>query len=275
MTRACWSAKDKVAVITGAGGGIGRALALALARGGATLALSDRDEASVGETTRLARATGAQVSVEVFDIANPSSITRYADAVTAGHGRTDLLVNNAGVNLYGRFAETSEAEFAWLMDINFWAAARMTWAFLPLLQQAPEARIAFVSSVFGLISPAGTTAYAASKFALRGFGEALRHELEGTNVGVTVIHPGGVKTGIARTQRVAAGANAEGARQAANWFERSAASTPEQAAATILDGLERRKPRVLIGKDARMLDRIQRFRPATYWGTVKRLSGLN
>ena len=196
--------KGRVAVVTGAGSGIGRGISLALARRGCHLALADIDGAGMAETALQAAALGVTTSRHAIDVAERAAVAALPEAVRAAHGRIDLLVNNAGVALGGTFEQVSETDFDWLMAINFDAVVRMTRAFLPLLHTSDDARIVNVSSVYGLISPPGQSAYSASKFAVRGFSNALRHELAGTRIGVTVVHPGGVATAIIRSARVAA-----------------------------------------------------------------------
>ena len=184
--------KDRVAVLTGAGSGIGRALANALARTGCNLALADLNSDSLAETAAQARALGVRVSEHPLDVSDRAAVAALPAAVIAEHGNVDILINNAGVALGGSFDEVSTENFDWLMSINFDAVVTMCRAFLPLLKQRPEARIVNISSLFGLITPAGQTAYCASKFAVRGFSNALRLELLDSNVGVTVVHPGGL-----------------------------------------------------------------------------------
>jgi short-subunit dehydrogenase len=156
------------------------------------------------------------------------------------------------------------------MNINFWGAVRLTYAFLPMLRMAPAAQIILTSSVFGLIGPPGQTAYAASKFALRGFGESLRHELEATNIGVTMIHPGGIATNIARDSRIGKNVNPIEARAGIAQFQKMLKTSPQAAAARIVTGLENRKKRILIGADAYQIDILQRLLPVHYWGLIGR-----
>lgn len=194
--------QNGVAAITGAGSGIGRALALALAERRCHLALADRDAQSLNETALRARQHGISVSEHVFDVAHAGAVAAWPDAVLATHGRVSILVNNAGVALAGRFEEVALSDVEWLFDINFWGPVRACKAFLPALRREPAAHIVNLSSLFGLIAPAGQVAYAAAKFAVRGFSEALRHELEGGPVTLSVVHPGGVRTAIAQSARV-------------------------------------------------------------------------
>jgi short-subunit dehydrogenase len=253
---------DGVAVITGAASGIGAALAEALTRRGAALALVDRDAAGL---ERVAKALGA--AAHRLDLADPAAGATLARAVS---GPVNLLVNNAGVALGGRFDETPAEDFDELMAINFGAVVKLTRAFLPRLRQAREARIVNVSSVFGLVAPPGQTAYAASKFAVRGFSEALRAELAGSNIGVSVVHPGGVKTNIAANAKRPPMAPAELAEMARRW-EKALRMPPAEAAEIIAGGIARRRPRILVGADARLIDLAQRLFPVAHAGLLRRL----
>ncbi|MBW4036718.1 MAG: SDR family NAD(P)-dependent oxidoreductase [Proteobacteria bacterium] len=262
----------KVAVLTGAASGIGAALALALAARGADLALIDRDAEGLARIAEQARLFGATVSTHVADLADAAAITALPDAIAASHAAPALLINNAGVALVGAFEQMDEAEFAWLMDINFWAAVRLTRAMLPVLRNGggEPRRIVFLSSVFGLVGPPWQTAYATSKFAIRGFGESLRHELADTNIGVTIVHPGGIRTNIARAARLAARIDPAVAAAGIKAFEVSLKTPPETAARVILDGVERGAPRVLIGADAYAIDTLSRLMPVRAWSVIQR-----
>jgi NAD(P)-dependent dehydrogenase (short-subunit alcohol dehydrogenase family) len=259
-----------VAVITGAGSGIGRALAQQLVRAGSALALADVNEAGLTETFQSMGSRNALVSTHVMDVADEASVRAFAEDVRSRHGRVTLLINNAGVSLHGNFDEISLDDFRWLMNINFWGTVYGVQYFLPMLKREKRAHIVNLSSVFGLIAPAGQIPYAASKFAVRGFTEGLRHELAGTNVRVTCVHPGGIRTPIARHSRLGAGASAARGEQNIARFERLAETTPVTAAASILRGAERGEPRILIGRDAYQIDILQRLRPASYWKTLSR-----
>ena len=259
-----------VAVVTGAGSGIGRSLALQLAGRGCTLALCDIDPDRLGESARDARALGVKVSEHRLDVADASAVAALPAAVLAEHGRVSLLINNAGVALMGEFRQLSDADFQWLFGINFWGVVNMTRAFLPALLREPEAQVVNLSSVFGFVAPAGQTAYAASKFAVRGFTDALRHELENTSVRVVAVHPGGIRTPIAHSARRAGGIDEATQRAAADAFVQAVHTTPEQAAERILRGLDRGELRIRIGADARVLDLMARLMPVGYWGWLKR-----
>ena len=257
-----------VAVVTGAGSGIGRALAQQLASAGSALALADIDEAGLQQTAQSLAKSNALATTHVVDVAKEESVKSFAADVLARHGRATLLINNAGVSLHGDFDEVSLDDFRWLMNINFWGAVYGVKYFLPLLKREPRAHIVNLSSVFGLIAPAGQVPYAASKFAIRGFTEALRHELQGSNICVSCVHPGGIRTPIARHSRLGAATPEEKREENIARFERLARTPPEKAAAVILRGVERRSPRILIGVDAYQIDVLQRLRPATYWKSL-------
>lgn len=261
---------EGTAVVTGAGSGIGRALAQQLAAAGSALALADIDEAGLLQTAQLLEKKSALVTTHVLDVADEAGVRSFAEDVSKRHGRVTLLINNAGVALHGDFEEVSLDDFRWLMNINFWGTVYGVKFFLPLLKREKRAHIVNISSVFGMIAPAGQCAYAASKFAVRGFTEALRHELDGGNVCVSCVHPAGIRTQIARRARVGAGVTGTGHQDKALRFEKLLRTSPEAAAARILRGVERREPRVLIGADAYQADVLLRFRPATYWKTLSR-----
>lgn len=256
--------RDRTAVVTGAAGGIGRAISLSLARRGCGLALVDRDEAGLAETATRATAEGVRVSTHQFDVADREAIAALPAAVLAQHPGVDLLVNNAGVALGGSFEQIDEAAFAWLFEINFWGVVRMTRAFLPLLKASDDARIVNLSSVYGLVSPPGQTAYSASKFAVRGFSQSLRLELTGTTVGVTVVHPGGVATSIARSARLPAGITAEEAAHRRARADKLLRMPPERAGEIIVAGIERRRDRVIVGNDARIVMMLERLLPVSH-----------
>jgi short-subunit dehydrogenase len=260
------------AAITGAASGIGRALAVELASRGCDLALADRDE---GGLKALAAEIGAQrkISVHRVDVSEPGEIAQFAREAIAAHPALNILVNNAGVALLGQFEEIDQAQMDWLFDINFWGVVHGTRAFLPHLKTQAQAHIVNVSSIFGIIAPPGQSAYAAAKFAVRGFSESVRHELAvaGSPVRLSVVHPGGVATSIARSSRTGVGVTDNARRaQMIDRFETAARTTPKDAALRIIKGIERNEPRILIGNDARFMDLLQRFRPGTYWAPLQR-----
>jgi short-subunit dehydrogenase len=263
------------AAVTGAASGIGRALALELAARGCDLALADRDEAGLQTVAaEIGRAHARKVTVHRVDVADPGQIEDFAQAAVASHPGLNILVNNAGVALLGQFGEIEQAQMDWLMNINFWGVVRSTRAFLPHLQRQREAHIVNLSSIFGIIAPPGQTAYAAAKFAVRGFSESLRHELQmaASPVRLSVVHPGGVATNIARNSRTGAGVTDNARRaQTIERFDAVARTTPAAAALRIIQGIEKNQPRILIGNDARVMDLLQRLRPGTYWPLLARL----
>ncbi|MGH9741289.1 MAG: SDR family NAD(P)-dependent oxidoreductase [Candidatus Acidiferrum sp.] len=254
-----------VAVVTGAGSGIGRALARQLSTAGSALAIADIDEKGLTETAASLTNKKALVSTHVLDVSDEEGVRSFAEDVAARHGRVTLLINNAGVALIGTFEEISLDDLRWLMDVNFWGVVYGTKYFLPILKRQSRAHIVNLSSVFGIIAPEGQSAYSASKFAVRGFTESVRHELAGTSVFVSCVHPGGIHTSIAKRARLGAEAPQNKTEEAIARFDRLTPTSPEAAAARILKGIERREPRILIGRDARQIDIVQRLRPATYW----------
>jgi NAD(P)-dependent dehydrogenase (short-subunit alcohol dehydrogenase family) len=260
----------KTAVVTGAASGIGRAIARSLARSGCHLALADVNEAGLAETARLIAPEAVRVSRHILDVADRADVAALPNEVRAQHAGADILVNNAGVALGGTFEEVSEADFEWLFEINFWGVVRMTRAFLPLLKSSDDARIVNLSSIFGLIAPPGQVAYSASKFAVRGFSEALRNELDGTQIGVTVVHPGGVATSIAENARLPHGASAADVARRREWANKHLKLPPERAGEIIAEAIERRRPRVLVGADAKWLAVIERAAPVAYWSILRR-----
>ncbi len=263
-----------VAVVTGAASGIGRALAVKLASEKiAGIAISDVNEAGLGETAAMAEQYGVPVSTHVIDVSKLDQVQRLADEAVAKHGRVTHLINNAGVGVMGNFEQLSIEDIEWLMSINFWGVIYGCKVFLPILKEQESAHILNVSSVFGFIAPEEQTAYCASKFAVRGFTESLRHELAGTNVTVSAIHPGGIKTNIARNSRVGKDTPGEWKQQGATFFDKVARTSPETAAEVIVKGIKDRDPRILIGQDAYAISAISRLFPKRYLGLIERISG--
>ncbi len=261
-----------VAVVTGAASGIGAALAADLAARGCNLALADVNVAGLNEVAARVRATGVKVSEHTLDVADKEAVAALPDAVLREHGSVTVLVNNAGVALGGTFEQVPPEDFEWMFGINFWGVVHMTRAFLPVLRHAETAQIVNLSSVFGIVAPPGQVAYSASKFAVRGFSEALRHELKGSSIGVTVVYPGGVRTSIDTTARRTGLSNAEAdqQRRVSAMFLRLA---PKAAAERIVRGILRREKRVLVGRDARQVASLQRLFPVEYWPVLSRLVG--
>ena len=260
---------DKVAVITGAGSGIGQALAVQLAAAGAHLALADIRSEALAATVALLPAHGRRVSQHLVDVASTREVAAFPAAVLDAHGGVDLLFNNAGVALGGHFTDLSAEDFDWLFDINFHGVVRVTRAFLPHLLQRPGAHLTNIASLFSLVAPAGQSAYSASKFAVRGFTDALRHELEGRELGISVVCPGGIATAIARNARMAASLPSEVVERQQARAAKLLRMPPERAAADILAGIRRRKPRILVGHDARIGAFLERLMPIRYWSLVR------
>lgn len=266
--------KTSIAVVTGAASGIGQALAVRFAKEGVTgIAISDINETGLAETARMIEETGVPVSSYLVDVSKLDQVQRFADEVIEKHGRVTHLINNAGVGLIGNFDQLSIEDFEWLMGINFWGVVYGCKVFMPLLRKEAEAHIVNISSVFGLIAPEEQTAYCASKFAVRGFTESLRHELAGTNISVTSVHPGGVRTNIVRNSKVGAETPAEWKDQGTKLFDKIAQTTPEQAADDIVSAIKTKNPRLLIGKDARAISHLSRLFPKSYLRMIERLNG--
>lgn len=264
--------RGRTAVVTGAASGIGEQLAYDLARRGSDLVLIDRDEAGLETVAGKIRSEGT-VEVEAIpaDLSDLDAIGTLAAGIVERHPRIGLLVNNAGIALGGAFEHLTLAEFESVIDVNFRAPVRLVHALLPSLLASPDSHMVNVSSLYGLIAPPGQSAYSASKFALRGFSEVLRSELAG-RVGVTTVHPGGIRTQIARNARV--GVNVPmalvGAQKDA--FDKLLSYPPERAAAEILDGVARRKARVLIAMTAKIPDLIARLMPVSHMAVIRRLT---
>ena len=269
----------KVAAITGAGSGIGRGLALELAAEGCHLALSDVDDAGLAETvTMVERAAGGRGGVRVsstrVDVVDREAVEAWAAAIVDEFGQVNLIFNNAGVALSANVSVMSYESFRWLMDINFWGVVHGTMAFLPHLRASGDGHVVNISSVFGLLGIPTQSAYNSAKFAVRGFTDALRTELDIERCGVsaTTIHPGGIRTNIARNARFEFAEHEEAvdAEQAAVDFERITRTTPEKAARLILGAVRKNKRRALIGPDAHLFDAAARISPrASQWALGK------
>jgi short-subunit dehydrogenase len=260
--------RGRVAAITGAGSGIGRALAVELARRGAHLALTDIDTEGLAATVERCEGYGVKVTSRRLDVADRDAVHEWATAVPAEHGHVNLLINNAGVALVADIATMSDEDLHWLVDINLWGVVNGCRAFLPHLEDSGEGHIVNMSSVFGLLSIPSQSAYNISKFGVRGFSDALRMELEIARscVSVTTVHPGGVKTNIARRARhdPATAAPVKEGQDLGEAFDRIARTTPEDAARQILAGVEKNRRRVLVGPDAVLLDLISRLPAGLY-----------
>jgi NADP-dependent 3-hydroxy acid dehydrogenase YdfG len=264
------SLHDKVVVITGAGSGIGRSLALNAAARGSLLALSDIDEAGLAETVDLAKNTGArQVHTVRLDVADRTAFTTYAAEVADHFGRVNVVVNNAGVALAGDLADLAYDDIEWIVGINFWGVVHGTKEFLPHLIASGDGHLVNMSSLFGLISMPGQSFYNATKYAVRGMSEALREELliAGHPVGVTVVHPGGIKTAIARNARVA-GDDAAKAATAELFDEKLAKMTPDRAAEIIVRAVLKNQARCLVGLDAHAVHTFAKLAGSRYQDVV-------
>ncbi len=257
--------KGRVAAITGAGSGIGRATATLLAQHGCNVAISDVNEVGLAETAEKCRAHGVQVRTARLDVAQRNDVHAWADEVARELGAVHIVINNAGVALGATIEDTRYEDFEWLMNINFWGVVHGTKAFLPHLRAAGEGHIVNISSVFGLIAVPTQAAYNAAKFAVKGFTEALRQELEVEElpIGVTCVHPGGIKTNIARSARTIVRKGWVDERSAAD-FEKIFGTTPERAASDILTAILKNRRRQLIGGDAVLIDLLQRTLPTLY-----------
>lgn len=260
--------KDKVAAITGAGSGIGQQLALQLAAQGCHLALSDMNEQGLAETLALLKQYPVEVSLSRVDVANKDQVYAWAEESFQRFGRINLIFNNAGVALASSVEGMTYDEMEWIFNINFWGVVYGTKAFLPYLKQSGEGHIINTSSLFGLTAQPTQSAYNATKFAVRGFTEALRQELdiEACNVSATCVHPGGIRTNIAYNAKMSdsirsLGLNPE---KASRSFNKVLKTPPEDAAKVILNAVQHNQARVLIGNDAKILDLIQRIAPTRY-----------
>ena len=264
---------DKVVVITGAGSGIGRALALDLARRGSILALSDVDDAGLAETVAQVQKAGAvKVRSDRLDVADRDAFARYALDVVQEFGRVNVVINNAGVALAGDFNDLEYNDIDWLVGVNLWGVVHGTKELLPHLIASGDGHVVNLSSLFGLVSMPGQSMYNATKYAVRGMTEALREEMliAGHPVGVTAVHPGGIKTAIARNARVSA---KEDKAQTAKFFdEKLAKMTPERAAEIIVKGVRTNKARVLVGIDAHAVHTLAKLTGSRYQDIVARTS---
>jgi short-subunit dehydrogenase len=268
--------KNQVAAITGAASGMGRTLAVELARRGCHLALSDVNELELAKTAELAGRHGVRVTITRLDVADRAAVFAWADQVARDHGKVNLIFNNAGVALSANAGTVSIADFEWIMGINFWGVVHGTQAFLPHLKASGDGHIINTSSLFGLMSVPTQGTYNASKFAVRGYTEALRMELEleGAPVSATCVHPGGIATNIALAGKIdpalekATGVSADTQRRRANKLIN--VTTAESAALQILTAVEKNARRVLVGPDARMLDKMVRLLGSWYQPLVMR-----
>jgi NADP-dependent 3-hydroxy acid dehydrogenase YdfG len=254
----------KVAVVTGAGSGIGQALAIELARSGASVAISDVNTEGLASTEERLKSIGAPVKTDRLDVTEREAFELYADAVKDHFGKVNQIYNNAGIAFAGDIEVSQFKDIERVMDVDFWGVVNGTKVFLPHLIASGDGHIVNISSIFGLFSVPGQAAYNAAKFAVRGFTEALRQEMQvaGHPVKVTTVHPGGIKTAIARNMTTVEGLDKD---ELAQTFDKKLANTsPEKAARIILDGVRKNKARVLVGPDAKALDIIVRVTGSGY-----------
>ena len=259
--------KNKVAAITGAGSGMGRSLAVLLASRGCHVALSDINEKGLAETVKLLNGSGVKVTAQKLDVSEKDAVFAWADKVAADHGKVNLIFNNAGVALGSVVDGGGYDDLEWIMNINFWGVVHGTKAFLPYLKDSGDGHIINTSSLFGLMAVPSQSAYNASKFAVRGFTEALRQELELQKIGVsaTSVHPGGIKTNIAKAARMDDSVKKIGMSvNSTAKFEKLFRTTADDAAAQMIRAVEKNQRRLLIGNDAKVLDLMVRIFPSTY-----------
>ncbi len=268
---------NKVAAITGAGSGIGRALACALAGRGCHLALADINAQGLADTVQLANRYGVRITQHVVDVSDAEAVKAWADAAAAEHGQINLVFNNAGVAQSGTVEGNSLDDYQWLMGINFWGVVYGTKAFLPHLKASGAGHVVNISSIFGLFAQPTMSAYNASKFAVRGFTESLRQELDlsAANVSATCVHPGGIRTNIANSARMNDSVRSvagKSAAEASAEFGKLLRTSPEKAAQVIIRAVEKNRRRVLIGVDAKATDLMQRLMPSAYQALLVWLS---
>jgi NAD(P)-dependent dehydrogenase (short-subunit alcohol dehydrogenase family) len=254
---------NKIAAVTGAASGIGRALAVNLANEGCSLALADIDEAGLNETAALI-GSRVRVSTHVVDVSKREQVFRFAEEAAGHHGGIDLIINNAGVAL-GDFLETVPMEdFEWLFGINFWGVVHGTMAFLPYLRKQPQGHIVNISSINGIMPNPNNGPYCAAKFAVKGYTETLAQEMHGTNIRVSCVHPGGIKTNIARNTRYNRAMYSLTREKAISLYEDELfRTTADEAAKIIIAGIRHNRRRILVGADAKILDLLTRFFPVT------------
>ncbi|TNE46156.1 MAG: SDR family NAD(P)-dependent oxidoreductase [Deltaproteobacteria bacterium] len=263
---------NRVAAVTGAASGIGRELAMVLHEQGCKLALSDVNEEGLAETRRLVEEAGGTAHTQRVDVSQRAEVEAWAEAVAEHYGGVDIIINNAGVTVVDTVEHISYEDFEWLMGINFWGVVYGTKTFLPYLRRSDEAYIVNISSIFGIISVPSQSSYNASKFAVRGFTESLRQELHDSHITVSCVHPGGIKTSITRNARHyhRPGRTFEREKLVNNFENKMARTTARRAAEIIVNGMQKKKRRILVGGDARLMDRIQRWFPVGYERLTRR-----
>lgn len=263
---------NSVVMLTGAASGIGRALAIQLSKLGCDLALVDIDEAGLQQTVDHLARTGKKVTTHICDLSIIEDVKALPASVLAQHAVVDVLINNAGVAVGGSFEQVSETDFDWLMQINFHAPVALTRAILPVMRASKKAaKIVNISSLYGLIAPPGQSAYCASKFAVRGVSNALRHELRGSNISVLVVHPGGIATSIADNARAPASIDPKEVARQKKLMNKLLRMPADKAASIIINAIERDRARVLVGFDAKVVSVIERLMPVRYWSVIEKL----
>ena len=259
---------NKVAAITGAGSGIGQQLAVLLAKQGCHLALSDVNEQGLLKTLELIKDTGVRATLDKVNVANLEEVSAWAEKVEQDHGSINMIFNNAGVALGSTVEGASYDELEWIVGINFWGVVYGTKEFLPRIKKTGDGHVVNISSLFGLTAQPTQSAYNATKFAVRGFTESLRQELDIENCGVSAlcVHPGGIRTNIANAAKMNDSLRALGMspEKSARSFNKLLRCPPEEAARQILEAVQKDKRRLLIGNDAKAIDLIQRILPTGY-----------
>ncbi len=265
---------NKVAAVTGAASGIGRALATNLAAKGCHLALSDVNEQGLAETASLITHRNVNVTTHIVDVADRERIHQYADDAVKEHGKVNIIINNAGVAVGDTIEDVSYEDFEWIVNINFWGVVHGTKAFLPYLKKEPDGHIVNISSINGIVPNPCNGPYCATKFAVKGFTETLRQELHGTPVGVTVVHPGGIKTDIVRNARFRKHVrpDMDKDKMVSVYDEKLFKTTADEAARTIISAIEKNKQRVLIGGDAKFMDLLTRLFPTLATRFARRMT---
>lgn len=264
--------KHQTVVLTGAASGIGRALAEQLAQLGCNLALIDCDDSGLRETLARLPQRAGKVSLHIADLADREAVLALPHAVLQEHPTAHMLINNAGVAIGGSFEQVSVEDFDWLMRINFQAVVDLTRGFLPVLRgNSAPGKIVNLSSLYGLIAPPGQSAYSASKFAVRGFSNALRHELRGSHVSLLVVHPGGIATSIASNAKAPKDIDPVEVERHRREMNSLLRMPPAKAASIIIQAIEKDRGRVIVGLDALMVSIIERLMPVSYWSLIESL----
>ena len=256
--------KGAVAAVTGCASGIGRALAINLAREGCHVAISDINESGLKETTDLIENKNVKISTHKLDVADREQVYRWADEVVKEHGKVNIIINNAGVTVGQSLEDITYEDYEWIMGINFWGVVYGSKAFLPYIKDQPEGHIVNISSINGFITWPHNGSYCSAKFAVKGFTETLLQEMRGTSVGVSCVHPGGIKTNIVRNARLRNLDLETTQEEAAGNFDKICLTTADKAARVIIKGIKKNKRRMLVGADARVFDWLTRAIPITH-----------